>query len=169
MQGVARILFWALPAAVVVSSCGGLRHTRVEEVRTVSVQAAGGGKMLVNMDVRVANRSCRTLRLTKLEINVALRDAAFATLTAADVLTVPPRSNAFQPIALELRLQNMLAILMGALQQEQMSPDEMTVEGELRVSAFPFGQTVKIEKQPLRAFAAQYGDWITPLLKLQGK
>lgn len=125
--------------------------------------------MLVNMEVRVSNHSCFTVRLTKLELNVALRGAAFATVSATDVLKAPPHSDAFQPVSLELRLQNMFATLMITLQQNSISPDELTVEGTIRVSAFPFSETVKIEKQPLSALAAQYGDLITPLLKLQGK
>lgn len=125
--------------------------------------------MLVNLEVKVANSSCYTVRLTKLELNVALRGEAFATISAADALKAPPHSDAFQPLLLEVRLQNMLATLMLTLRQQQISPDELTVEGEIRVRSFPFGKTVKIEKQPLNTFAAQYGDLITPLLKLQGR
>jgi LEA14-like dessication related protein len=133
------------------------------------VQPAGGGKMLVNMEVKVANSSCFTVRLTKLELNVTLEGAPFATISATDMVKAPPHSDTFQPVLLEVRLQNMLATLMAALQQKPIAPDELTVEGVIRVSTFPFGKAVKIEKQPLTAFAAQYGDFITPLLKLQGR
>jgi hypothetical protein len=81
---------------------------------------------------------------------------------------VPPHNDAFLPVELELRLRNIISTMI-MLQQRQISPEEMMVEGELRVKTFPLTKTVKIEKQSLSAFAAQYGDLLTPLLELQGK
>ncbi|MDR2814481.1 MAG: LEA type 2 family protein [Prevotellaceae bacterium] len=167
MQRIAKILFWALPAAVALSSCGGLRDVRVEEVRSVSIQPAGG-KMLVNMEAKITNPSRCTVQLTGLELNVALRGADFAAISTVETVEVPPYNDAFQRVSLELRLQNMLSALM-TMRQKQISPDELTIAGELKVKTFLWSKAIKVEKQSLSAFAAQYGDLITPLLKLQGK
>jgi hypothetical protein len=169
MQRIAKILFWALPAAVVLSSCGGLNYTHVNEVRNVSLRPVGGGKMLVDMEVKISSLSNFTVRLSKLELNVELAGAPFATINTTDMLKVPPHNDAFQPVTLELRLQNMLSTLMVMMQQKKISPDELMIEGTLKVSVFPWSKTVKIEKQNLNAFTAQYGDLITPLLRLQSK
>jgi hypothetical protein len=169
MQHAKKILVLLLPAAALLSSCGGLRHTRVEEVRGVSLRSVGGGKMLVNMDVKISSQSSLTVRLSKLALNVELDGAPFAAISTVDMLKVPPRNDAFLPVTLELRLQNMLPALMVMLQQKQNLSDKLTIEGTLKVSTFLWRRTLKIEKQNLTAFAAQYGDFITPLLKQQSK
>lgn len=156
-----------LPAVMLLSSCSGLRHVYVEDVRNVSVQPSGGGVMQVALEAKVGNPSCRTVQLTGLELNVELRGAAFATVSAKDKVVAPRRSHEFQPVLLEVRVRNLLATLI-ALQQKKLSPDELTVEGVLKAKAFPFSKTIKIEKQRLSVFAAQYGDFITPLLKQGG-
>ncbi|MDR3188310.1 MAG: LEA type 2 family protein [Prevotellaceae bacterium] len=162
MQRTARVLLWALPAATLLCACGGLRHIRVEEVRSVSVQPVGGGKMRVSMDAKISNPSRRTVQLTKLELNVELEGSVIATISTLETVTAPPRSSAFQPVLLELRLRNLISTVI-MIQQKKISPDNLTVEGELHAGAFPLSKTIKIEKQPLNAFAAQYGDLVTPL------
>ncbi|MDR3367233.1 MAG: LEA type 2 family protein, partial [Prevotellaceae bacterium] len=122
MQGITKILLWALPAAVALSSCSGLSRIRVEEVRNVSVQPIGGGKMLVNMDVKVGNPSRRTVQLTMLELNVELGGALFATISAVKTIAVPPHNDAFLPVELELRLRNIISTMI-MLQQRQISPE----------------------------------------------
>jgi hypothetical protein len=169
MQHAKKVLFLLLPATALLSSCGGLRHTRVEEVRSVSLQPVGGGKMLVSMDVKISSQSSLAVRLSKLALSVELDGAPFASISTADMLKVPPHNDAFQPVTLELRLQNMLPALMVMLQQKQNLSDKLTIEGTLKVSTFLWRRTLKIEKQNLTAFAAQYGDFITPLLKQQSK
>ncbi|MDR0712326.1 MAG: hypothetical protein LBF67_08305 [Prevotellaceae bacterium] len=157
-----------LSAGALLSSCGGLQRIRVEEVRNVSVQPAGGGKMLVNMDARISNPLCRTVQLTGVELNVELKGSLFATISVAEKVKAPPHSNEFQAVSLEVRLRNLLFALI-TLQQKQLSPDDLMVAGTLKAKIFPLSKTITIEKQNLGVFAAQYGDFITPLLKVQGK
>ncbi|MDR1022500.1 MAG: hypothetical protein LBL94_04405 [Prevotellaceae bacterium] len=163
-QHIRKIPLLLLPAVTLLLSCSGLRHISVDDVRNVSVRPSGGGVMLVTLDAKVSNPSCRKVQLTGLELNVELRGSAIATISAKEKVVAPRRSHDFQPVLLEVRLRNLLTTLI-ALQQKQLSPDELMVEGELRAKAFPFSKTIKIEKQHLSVFAAQYGDFITPLLK----
>ncbi|MDR1416683.1 MAG: hypothetical protein LBJ57_04620 [Prevotellaceae bacterium] len=157
-----------LSAVMLLSSCSGLRHIYVEDVRNVSVQPLRGGVMQVTLDAKVNNPSCRKVQLTELELNVELRGSTIATISAKEKVVAPRRSHDFQPVSLEVRLRNLLTTLI-ALQQKQLSPDELMVEGTLKVKAFPLSKAIKIKRQPLSVFAAQYGDFITPLLKLQSK
>jgi LEA14-like dessication related protein len=164
-QHVKKILLLLLPAVAFLSSCSGLQHIRVEEVRNVSVQPSGGGVMQVTLDTKINNPSSRKVQLTSLDISVELRGSVFATISAKEKVVVPRHSNAFQQVLLEVRLRNLLTTLI-ALQQKKISPDELTVEGTLNAKAFPLSKTIRIEKQSLSVFAAQYGDFITPLLKV---
>jgi LEA14-like dessication related protein len=168
MQHIKKILPLAALAllTLLTSSCGGLRHIRVEDVRNVSLQPAAGGKMQLGMEAKVSNPSCYKVQVEQLTLNVELRGAAFATITTSDKLVIARHSSDFLPIALELRLRNMLAAAI-ALQKKKLSADELTVEGELKVKSFLLRKTIKIEKQSLRAFSAQFGDFVTPLLSLQ--
>ncbi len=149
-------------------SCGGLNQIRIEEVRGVQMKPFSGSTLEVGLEAKVNNPSCRKVQLTKLELNVERGSTLFATISTKDKVVFPRYSNEFQPIPMEIRLRNMFGAIM-ALQQKNFSLDELTVEGELKVKAFPLSKTIKIEKQSIAAFSAQYGDIITPLLNMRSR
>jgi hypothetical protein len=149
-------------------SCGGLNQIRVEEVRNVQMKTLSGGTFEVGLEVKVHNPSCRKVRLTKLELDVERGGSLLATVSAKEKVSIPRRSDDFQPLPLEIRLRNLLAAVM-AMQQKSFSVDDLTLSGEICVSAFPLSKKIKIKKQTVREFTAQYGDIITPLLNIRSR
>lgn len=149
-------------------SCGGLNQIRVEEVRNVQTKTFSGSTLEVGLEVKVNNPSCRKVHLTKLELDVERNGSLFATISTKDKVSIPRRSDDFQPVPLEIRLRNMLAVVM-AMQQKNFSVDDLTLNGEICVRAFPLSKKIKIEKQSIREFSSQYGDIITPLLNIHSK
>ncbi len=149
-------------------SCGSLNQIRVEEVRNVQMKPFSGSTLEVGLEVKVRNPSYRKVHLTKLELNVERGGTSFATISAKEKVSIPRRSDDFQPVPLEVRLRNLLAAVM-AMQQKNFSVDDLTLSGEIRVKAFPLSKKIKIEKQTVREFSAQYGDIITPLLNIRSR
>ena len=157
-----------LLALALLCSCGGLRQIQVEEVRNVRLKQFSGNTLAVELEARVNNPSRREVHLNKLELSVTRGTSPFATITTTERLTVPRRSNNFAEVPLEVRLRNMLSVMM-AVQLGTFSLDNLVVEGEMTVTAFPVTKKIKIEPINLQAFTEQYGDIVTPLLNLRGR
>ncbi len=146
-------------------SCGGLQRISVEEVRGVSVTPSMSGTIAVTLEAKVNNPSCRKVQLTRLDLTVEQSGSTLATISATQKVVVPRHSDDFQPVPLEVRLRNMLGFAI-ALQQKNFSPDNLMLSGEIIVKTFPMRKKIKVEKQSVKDFTTQYGDFITPLLKL---
>lgn len=150
----------------IVTSCASYKNITIEDVRGSGVKPSSGGKMVIDLEARVNNPTCRKVHLKKLELDVFRNGSLFATLNTPNTVTVPRKSNDFQPIPIELRLRNILATLMTL---DNMNINDFTVEGEIKVSSFPMYKTIKIPRQSIQTFSAQFGDILTPILSIQNR
>jgi LEA14-like dessication related protein len=148
---------WAL------TSCGNLRDIRVEEIRkgSVSLQPQSSGKMQLSMDARISNPSRRTVTVTQLDFKLRFNGATIAVVSSPNPLRIAKRSNDFQPILLDVQLQNLLLLL--GLRKDNM--DKLVVSGTLKAKVGLLRKTIDIDEQPASALVPQVENVIAPLFK----
>jgi hypothetical protein len=134
--------------ALLLASCSSYKDIRVEKVTNVSLREFSGSTAYVDLTVLVNNPTGSKVNLNKLNIDVNRFDNKFAHIESVEKVEVPAKSHIEKTIVLKIRIANILSSGFILLTRK-FNPEDYTLNGYAKVSAFPFSKKIKFQNQKL--------------------
>jgi LEA14-like dessication related protein len=151
MKIIIRTGFFLLTIATLSACTTDFSKVCVDDFRIDSLQMAGSSKMHINASLKITNPTKQAIQLKTADFDVSTDGEVFAHLHLQEVVRVPARSSDFQPVSLELKITNWLAVI-GSINIRHIEEDldKFLLNGELHVKAGVWNRTLKVENRTLK-------------------
>jgi hypothetical protein len=149
-------------AVCLLCGCSDYSKITITNVKDVKISPVGGGKFEITLNANIHNPTRRKIKLRTAVFEAQQKNMPFAMLTLLEPIVIQKNSNDQHSLKLELRLQNVLLMLMGF---NNLSVEDFTIDGKITASTFPLRKTIRINAMPLKEFEAQYGSVFSAFLK----
>ncbi len=148
-----RFLLQSFTVVVVLllSSCsGGLDKVRVDDFRVDNISFVNSSKINIAAALKVVNPTGKKIVLKTAEFDVLTNGGlVFAHLRMPEPATVPAKSEDYQPLQLELRITNMMALLSGDINLSELNIEDFLVDGAVQMKSGVLSKTFKVKDMTL--------------------
>ncbi|MDR2359246.1 MAG: hypothetical protein LBD87_05545 [Prevotellaceae bacterium] len=133
-----------------LSSCvDNLDRVRIDNYGLEDVAFVGASKVKMNVSIKVYNPTAKKLTLQHAAFDVLDDDAVVARMHLVETVEIPASSDGYYALPVELNITNMLALLTGDIDLNNLQLDKLLVSGSLQMKAGLLRKTITVRNKTI--------------------
>jgi LEA14-like dessication related protein len=126
-----------------------LDRVRIDNYNLEDVAFVGASKVKINVSIKVHNPTAKKLTLQQVAFDVLDDDAVIARMRLVEAVEIPASSDGYHTLPVELNITNMLALLTGGIDLNNLQLDKLFVNGSLHMKAGLLSKTITVRNKTI--------------------